>query len=106
MERGRPPRRWSRSGSRSSRASGRRSTGRRGVKMARKKLALAQNATETRVLPAEVVRPVFLTKRAQERALEQEQEERTWDRAADVGKAGAASPGPATGRTLLPGGVG
>src|SRR3990167_9553283 len=74
--------------------------------MARKKVALAQNATQTQVLPAEVVRPVFLTKRAQERALEQEQEERAWDRIADVAKAVVAGPGPATVGTALLGGVG
>ena len=74
--------------------------------MAHKKTALAQNATQTRVLPAEVVRPVFLTKRAQERALEQEQEERTWDRVADVAKAVVASPVLATVGTALLGGVG
>ena len=64
--------------------------------MARKKTALAQNATETRVLPVEVVRPVFRTKGAEKRALEQEQEERAWDRFERVVQGFLASPAAST----------
>src|SRR3990167_10980232 len=92
MERPRPSQRSSRSGSRFSPASGRRSTGRREERMARKVTAIAQNATETRVIPAEVVRPVFRTKGAEKRALEQEQEERAWDRAERVVQGFLSSP--------------